>query len=84
MIAITIGYRSTSIGAAFEVLYAGRDATAADAASLTPPPGILRTELFKNPVVVRRRSFPENIAAEEEAKPAKPSKPKADPATAEA
>jgi len=61
MIAIVIGYTAPGSQAEFEVLYAGRDASAADQLSLAPPAGILRTELFKNPQVVRRRSFPDNL-----------------------
>lgn len=64
MVAIVIGYKEPGSQSPFEILYAGRDATAADAVSLAPPPGILRTEMFKNPIVVRRRTYPENTLPE--------------------
>ena len=62
MLAITLGFTAPGATAAPVVLYAGRDATAADALSLAPPVGIIRTELIKHPQIVRRRAFPENIA----------------------
>lgn len=55
MIAIVIGYTSPGSQGEFEILYSGRDATAANEASLNPPPGYLRTEMFKNPAPHRRR-----------------------------
>lgn len=61
MLAIVIGYTEEGSQAPFQVLYAGRDASAADGLSLSPPPGFVRTQLFKNPAVVRTRSYPENI-----------------------
>jgi hypothetical protein len=57
MIAIVIGYTERAGRGNFQVLYAGRDAAAADAISLAPPVGIARTEMIKNPIVVRRRVF---------------------------
>lgn len=57
MIAITLGYRAKGPTAPFEVLYAGPDASAADAASLNPPAGIIRTALIKHPIVSRWRHY---------------------------
>ena len=83
MLAIVLGYTVKGSQAPPTVLYAGRDASAADEQSLTPPPGIVRTELIKHPVIQRRREFPDNLAAPElideespELPPAKPSKAK--------
>lgn len=59
MLAITLGYAEKGPSAEPIVLYAGRDAAKADDLSLQPPAGILRTELFKHPIVVRRRNFDE-------------------------
>lgn len=63
MIAITLGFRASGRNAAPVVLYAGLDATAADAASLSPPAGIIRTELLKNPAIIRRRHFAAVLAS---------------------
>jgi len=57
MLAIVLGYTAKGGTAPPTVLYAGRDATAADAQSLNPPAGIIRTELIKHPVVQRTRTF---------------------------
>lgn len=57
MLHIVIGYTEKGSQAEPVPLYVGRDSTAADALSLNPPAGILRTELSKNPIVHRRRVF---------------------------
>jgi len=54
-----------------EVLYCGLSGAEADRFSFNPPPGIIRTELIKHPVVQRRRFFAaaagEPVAVDEEA-----------------
>lgn len=57
MTAIVLGYTAPGRTAAPTVLYAGTDAGAASDISNAPPAGILRTEFFKNPAVLRRRFF---------------------------
>jgi hypothetical protein len=54
MLAITLGYATRGSQAKPTVLYAGRDASAATAALLNLPDGIVRAELFKHPQVTRR------------------------------
>lgn len=91
MTAIVLGYTAPGRTAEPTVLYAGTDAGAASDISLAPPAGIIRTEFIKNPLITRRRFFPEQEAPaveapeeeapaveepEEEAPPAKPAKGK--------
>lgn len=72
MFAITIGYAEKGHKAQPVVLYAGTDAGVADDLSLNPPAGIISTLLFKNPPVIRRRTFaaPEVAPLVLEAEPA--------------
>lgn len=57
MLAIVLGYTAKGGTAPPIVLYAGRDASAADGHSLNPPAGTIRTELIKHPIVQRTRHF---------------------------
>ena len=85
MLAITLGFAENGRSAPPVPLYVGNDASAAEAIFLTPPDGIIRTEMFKNPTVTRRRSIEAVAAAspplsstpEDTPPPAKPSKAKA-------
>lgn len=64
MLAITLGYATRGSQADPTVLYAGRDASAATAALLNLPDGIVRAEMYKHPQVTRRYFKPaETIAA---------------------
>ena len=93
MLAIVLGYTAKGGTAPPTVLYAGRDASEADAHSLNPPAGTLRTELIKHPVVQRTRHFDpiaepaQEIAAaapEEPPAPETPPAPEEPPALEEA
>jgi hypothetical protein len=67
MLAITLGYAESGRTAVPALLYVGNDAAEAEAVFVAPPDGIVRTELFKNPVVTRRRFFDAVAAAAPEA-----------------
>lgn len=54
---IAIGYRAIGRTADPELLYCGNDGAAGAAAADAPPPGIIRTELIKSPIITRRRFF---------------------------
>jgi hypothetical protein len=55
MIAIVLGFKTPGPTGEFDVLYSGRDATAAQKICVSPPAGFVRTEMFKNPSPNRRR-----------------------------
>jgi hypothetical protein len=55
MIAIVLGFKTPGPTGGFDVLYSGRDATAAQEICVSPPAGFVRTEMFKNPAPNRRR-----------------------------
>lgn len=63
MLAITLGYATRGSQADPTVLYAGRDASAATAALLTLPDGIVRAEMYKHPQVTRRYFKPAETIA---------------------
>jgi hypothetical protein len=56
MLTITIGYDRRN-GGNPKVLYCGNDAGAGTEALLSPPPGTVRTQIFKAPAAVRTRYF---------------------------
>lgn len=74
MIAIVIGYKTPGPQGEFEILYSGRDATAAQDICVTPPAGYCRTEMFKNPAPLRRRYHVQPEVEEQE--PEEPSRRK--------
>ncbi len=57
MTVLVLGYTENGRTAQPTVLYAGTDAGAGSEISFNPPAGYVRTELIKNPVIARRRSF---------------------------
>jgi hypothetical protein len=63
MLAITLGYATRGSQSEPTVLYAGRDASAATAALLNLPDGIVRAEMYKHPQVTRRFFKPAETAA---------------------
>jgi hypothetical protein len=63
MLAITLGYATRGSQSEPTVLYAGRDASAATAALLNLPDGIVRAEMYKHPQVTRRFFNPAETAA---------------------
>lgn len=69
MIAIVIGYKTPGPQGEFEILYSGRDATAAQEICVTPPAGFCRTEMFKNPAPLRRRYHVQPEEQEPEVEP---------------
>jgi hypothetical protein len=62
MLAITLGFAEAGRTAPPVFLYAGTDASQAEALFLAPPDGIIRTELYKNPAVTRRHFFDAPVA----------------------
>lgn len=76
MIAIVIGYKTPGPQGEFEILYSGRDATAAQEICVTPPVGFCRTEMFKNPPPLRRRY---HVQPEVEPEPEEPEQESEEP-----
>ena len=85
---IVMGYTAQDRKADRVVLYAGADKVAADAALLAGGEGIVRTEMYVNPMAHKRRSFtsapvieapaPEPVAEESSPTETEP-EPEADP-----
>jgi hypothetical protein len=67
MLAIVLGFKEPRSTSPFQVIYAGRSASAARDIADNPPAGFVRTESLSNPVTHHRRHFPGNEGAVVEA-----------------